>query len=165
MSEEGLNDRRVLAFIHTAKSRLLMSEKEYRDLLNEKFGVTSAKALTREQAEQLMDYFRDRGFGKKKRKWTCGLCAPRPKDSRPIPKDVIYPASPSQLAVIDALQKAVKWGHPDGYSLWLSKYFRLSKVEWSPQATQVITALKGLLRSQKQACAGCPFAAQMKGDI
>jgi hypothetical protein len=163
MSEQGLNDKRLITFFHTAKSRLHMSETEYRNLLKEKFGVTSSKDLTREQAEAFKDHFISLGFGKKKRRWTCGYCAPRPK-GKPIPKDVIYPASRAQLAVIDELQKAVKWKHLDGYRRWLDKYFHLDKIEWSPQASAVIVALKGLLRSQKQACGGCPFAGHVKGD-
>ena len=112
-----------------------------------------------------MDYFRTLGFGKKKRKWTCGLCAPRPRKGKPIPSDVIYAASPAQLAVIDDLQKVVRWSDSAGYSLWLRRYFHLSEIKLSPDATKVIVALKGLLRSEKKACGDCPFVAQVKGGF
>jgi len=162
--KEFLNDRRILAFFATARSRLAMPEKVYRQILFEKFGVASARQLTREQAAELMDFFRTLGFGHVKRKYTCLLCSPRPNKDAPIPKDVVYPVSGAQLAVIDEFQKRVKWRDPEGFKKWLSKYFGIAEVTTSPQATRVITALQGLLRSQKQACGACPFKSGLKEE-
>jgi hypothetical protein len=159
-------DPKAVKFIHTAVSRLLLNDQDYRTLLKERYGASTCKALTRAQGDDLVHYFKSLGFGKEpKRKFNCWYCTPRPRDTRPIPEGVIYPVSSAQLAVIDELSKAVKWNDPAGFAKWLLKYFSISKIEWSPQASAVIVGLKGLLRSRKQKCSGCPFVGQLKGDI
>lgn len=159
-------DPKAVRFIHTAISRLLLDDQDYRALLKDRYGATTCKALTRAQGADLVHYFKTLGFGKEpKRKFDCWYCKPRPKDTRPIPEGVIYPVSSAQLAVIDELSRAIAWSDPAGFEKWLAKYFHISKVEWSPQASAVIVALKGLLRSRKQKCGGCPFVGQLKGDI
>ncbi|MGD0230834.1 MAG: hypothetical protein ABSC19_10805 [Syntrophorhabdales bacterium] len=85
---------------------------------------------------------------------------PHQRDRKPIPKETIFPASPAQLAVIDEVRKAVKWKAADGYSRWLFKYFGLTEVRLSPEATVVIVSLKGLLRSQHRYC-DCPHKLQV----
>lgn len=101
------------------------------------------------------------GFGRQKRKWTSNLCMPRRKKES-IPENVIYSASVAQLCVIDELKRAVKWHHPDGFRLWLKKYFDLSGTKTSPEASRVIVALKGLIRSQKK-CKGCAWKFDIPG--
>ena len=125
--------------------------------------ISSSKDLTRKQGDDLIEHFRFMGFGKHKQKWTCTLCMPKHREIRPIQKETIYPASLAQLGVICELRKAVKWKSADGYSRWLFKYLGLTEVRWSPEATAVIVALKGVLRSQKQCC-DCPHKFQIHGD-
>jgi hypothetical protein len=153
----------VLRFIHTAKSRLLFTEQEYRALLKEHYGIGSSKELSPAQADDLMNFFRQLGFSKKKRKYTCLLCAPREK-KQPIPAGTIYPVKPTQLAVIDEMQKAVKWRRPDGFARWLLRYFGIDKVTTSLEASRVIAGLKGVLRSQLGKCTACSFAPRLKGQ-
>jgi hypothetical protein len=143
---------RIIRTIHTAKSFLGLSQPEYREMLRQRYGVSSSKDLTRKQGDDLIEHFRSMGFGRPKRKWTCTLCAPHQRERGPIPKETIYPASAGQLFLINELTKAVKWKAEDGYRRWLFKYFALTEIKWSPEASSVITALKGLLRSQHKDC-------------
>ncbi len=152
----------IIRAIHTGKSVLCLSQPEYRGMLRERYGVSSSKELTRRQGDDLIEYFRSLGFGRPKHKWSCTLCMPKQREKRPIPKDIVYPASPGQVALIYELQKAVKWKVEDGYRRWLLKYFALTEVKWSPEATVVITALKGLLRSQHKFC-DCRHKFQVPG--
>jgi len=146
---------KLIRIIQTGKSRLLYTEPQYRELLQQRYGVHSTKELTETQAEDLIDYFRLLGFGKKKRKWTCTLCHPRPRRND-IPDGTIYPVSLGQEIVIRVLKDKVRWNHPQGYERWLLKYFGLTVIQTSLDASRVITALKGLLRSQKT-CTGCAW--------
>jgi hypothetical protein len=148
----GIEPKTIRA-IQTGRSVLSLGPMAYMDMLKERYRVTSTKELTEDQGRDLIEHFRSLGFGRKKRKWTCNLCMPR-KKREGIPENVIYPASPSQLGLIDELKKAVKWNHPDGFRLWLKKYFDLTEIKTSPEASLVIVALKGLIRSQKK-CTGC----------
>jgi len=153
----------IIKAIQTGKGVLGLSQPEYRGMLRERYGVSSSKNLTRKQGDDLIEHFRSMGFGRPKRKFVCTLCMPHQRDRRPIPKGVILPVSPAQLGLIDELQKAVKWKARDGFKRWLFKYFTLVEVKWSPEASVVITALKGLLRSQHKYC-DCPHKFQIPGD-
>ena len=132
-------------------------------MLRERYGVSSSKELTRKQGDDLIEYFRSLGFGRPKRKFVCTLCMPHQRSRRPIPKDMILTASQGQLGLIDELRAAVKWKARDGYRRWLFKYFGLKEIVTSPSASSVITALKGLLRSQHKYC-DCPHKFQIPGD-
>ena len=50
-------DRKRLALIHIVKKELNLSDKEYRKILSESCGVSSAKDLTQEKFRKLMNYF------------------------------------------------------------------------------------------------------------
>jgi hypothetical protein len=54
--------RRQLALIHLAKSALRLSDDLYRDILYVQAGVESAKDLTREGFERVLQRFRELGF-------------------------------------------------------------------------------------------------------
>jgi phage gp16-like protein len=51
-----------LAKIHIAKKEQLLSDESYRDILAVNFKVDSAKDLSVRQAEQLLDFFRAKGW-------------------------------------------------------------------------------------------------------
>jgi hypothetical protein len=152
----------IIRAIHTGKSFLGLSQPEYRGMLKERYGISRSRELTRKQGDDLIEHFRSMGFGRPKQKRTCTLCMPKQRERRPIPKDVILSASPAQLALIDELRKAVKWRAADGYRRWLLKYFALAEIKWSTEASPVITALKGLLRSQHKYC-DCPHKFEIPG--
>lgn len=54
-------NRKQIALIHVAKSKLNLGEEEYRDIL-EQFGVSSSKDLSRKQFKELLNIFTDMGF-------------------------------------------------------------------------------------------------------
>jgi hypothetical protein len=92
---------------------------------------------------------------------------PSPRDGKAaIPAETIYPASPEQLDMIEDLKEAIEWSHSDGFRRWLLKYFALSEIEFSPQASAVIFALQKLLKSQHK-CSACklnPKATEKRTD-
>lgn len=55
-------DRKKSALVHLAKSRLGMTDQEYREVLAEYADAASASDLTDEGFDRLMAYFRTRGF-------------------------------------------------------------------------------------------------------
>jgi phage gp16-like protein len=59
-----------LAKIHIAKKELQLTDESYRDILAVNFKVESAKTLSVRQAEQLLDFFRVKGWKVKSSKKT-----------------------------------------------------------------------------------------------
>jgi len=136
-----------LATIHIAKTWLNMTDDTYRAMLKTRYGVNSARDLTAAQGNDLMDYLRSLGFTPPAKKRRCTFCAPRPPREA-IPENVIYPASQAQLATIRRLRNDIRWRTENGFKGWLKRYFKISSIQTSIEASMVITALKGLWRNQ-----------------
>lgn len=147
MPERTQMKKNWLAVIHVARVQLNLTDNEYRDLLKKRYGVTSARDLAAEQGKDLIDYLKSLGFRPLSRKRACTFCAPRPPRDK-IPEDVVYSASPQQLAMIRRLRDDIRWYTVDGFKGWLRRYFGLTEIKVSTDASMVITALKGLWRSQ-----------------
>lgn len=139
--------RNWLAIIHVGKTQLNLTDGEYRELLKTRYGVTSARDLAPAEGKDLIEYFRSIGFQPHDKKKTCTFCAPRPRRER-IPEDVVYSASPQQLALIRRLKDDIRWYTADGFTGWLKRYFGMTEIRLSTEASMVITAMKGLWRSQ-----------------
>lgn len=131
-----------------------MADYDYYLLLVQRFGARSCTELTRRQARQLIDLL----TGK-----TCIACSPRPPRER-LPVNVTVLASQEQLHRIEDLRQAHSWAwHPRKYAAWLNHKFSAKwaaqgwpadRVVLSPQATDVIEALKVMVRQEKRcACA------------
>jgi hypothetical protein len=60
----------LLAKIHIAKKDLCLIEDDYRDILIEKFGVSSAGALSNREMGELVDYFQSKGW---KSEWSINM--------------------------------------------------------------------------------------------
>lgn len=147
-------DKKQIKIIHIAKSKLNLSDDQYRDILQGHYGKASSKNLTFKEAHDLIEYFKSLGFRIEGKSRKCGLmCRPRPKRSG-LPNNVQFMVSPGQTAMIEALKKEVTWKYHDGYERWLSKYVGTDIVRTSMQASRTIEGLKGLLRSQAD-CRGC----------
>ncbi|NLW36254.1 MAG: DUF1018 domain-containing protein [Syntrophorhabdus aromaticivorans] len=138
-----------LAVIHVAAVQLGLTDEEYRAILKRRYGVRSARDLTSAQGKDLIDYFKSLGFLPVRRVRTCTRCLPRPKRDA-IPMDVVYPASPGQLAKIKRLRDDIKWWTVDGFSGWLKRYFNIERIQTSIEASQVIYGLLRLWRSQNK---------------
>lgn len=136
-----------LAIIHVAKTQFNMTDSDYRGLLKARYGVTSARDLAPAQGKDLIDYFKSLGFRAQGKNTTCTFCAPRPKREK-ISEDVVYTASPRQLALIRRLKDDIRWYTADGFQGWLKRYFNITEISLSTDASMVITGLKGLWRSQ-----------------
>jgi hypothetical protein len=145
--DRSVMKRNWLAFIHVAKTQLNLTDDVYRDLLKERYGVSSARDLLPGQGKDLIDYFKSQGFTPITKKKTCTFCAPRPPRET-IPTNTIYPASPQQLSKIKRLRDDIKWRTVDGFYGWLKRYFDIREIKTSVEASQVIYALLKLWRSQ-----------------
>ncbi|MDR2105302.1 MAG: regulatory protein GemA [Deferribacteraceae bacterium] len=124
-----------IKLIHTAKSVLNMDEGTYRELLMERYKVSSSKDLTQGQAAELITHLNRLGF-------------------KPLPpvrlkkKDdkVIQLATQQQLLLIDVLRANIYWKRGDeGFGMWLDKFYHIDKVRTFDEAYKVIEGLKGML--------------------
>lgn len=136
-----------LSLIHVGKTQLNMTDSEYRELLRKRYGVITARDLAPAQGKDLIEHFRSLGFQPQERKKVCAFCLPRPQREK-IPEGVVYAASPRQLALIRRLRDDIRWYGADGFNNWLRRYFGITEIKVSTDASMVITALKGLWRSQ-----------------
>ena len=141
-------DKVQIKLIHVAISQIGMGDSTYRMLLQARFGVKSRKELNYEQAGKLIDELKRLGF-KLKPKRICGLCAPRPRRDK-LPDNVTMMVSRQQMLMVQHLKQDVVWKTRDGYNRWLMKYFGLTVIKTSIEASHVIEALKGLLKSQNK---------------
>lgn len=146
--------------IKVTQRRIGMDEADYRRLLVHHFRVTSCTQLTCRQARQFIDIL----TGKK-----CWVCAPRPKRERLSPVVTVL-ASSDQLHMIEDLRHAHSWAwQPRKYAAWIARKFSAKwsargwpsdRVVLSPQATDVIEALKKMIQAEKR-CA-CSFAPEAR---
>lgn len=141
-----------VTMIHTAVSKLCISDDDYRAILSGHYKAASCKELTYIQASRLIDYFKSLGFKiPRRKKYTKGT--PSRADFRSIPRkerptNVVLMPSREQLDMIDALAGKVAWKVADGYERWLKKYIKINRVKTSQEASDAIEGLKGLLCHQ-----------------
>ena len=145
-------DRSMTGTIQAARIYMRQSLEEFSGFLNDRYGVLYPDDLTPSQIEDLLEYFRLIGFLKAKRKWTCTLCKPRERKAVDT-----SPASPGQRVLLQALADSVKWHHEMTFKTWLLRYFGIEEVSTGDDASRVIVALKGLIRSQKKRCQDCAW--------
>lgn len=124
--------REKLAVLHVAKKQLGLSDEEYRDILNNFAGVTSAKDLAEHGFEAVMFHFAKLGF---KSDWNA--------------KNLGYRsgmASPRQIAMIRKLWALFTNGQGDDASLgkWLEGKFKVSAIRFldNQSAHKAVGALK-----------------------
>jgi hypothetical protein len=162
MNAEDRIEKKTVKAIHAAKSHLLLPEIVYRGVLKKRYEAHTSKDLSEAQGKDLVRYFNDIKSRSNRAGLTCSLCMPRTKETGTIPGDTVFPVSPEQLIIIEALKEAIEWQHQDGFSRWLLKYFALTEIEYSPQASVVINALKKLLKSQHH-CSSCTRSPEKNG--
>ena len=152
-------DRSMTGTMQAARIYMRYSPEEFTGFLKDRYGVLYPDDLTPGQIEYLLEYFRLIGFLKAKRKWTCTLCKPRARK----PGDTSH-ISPGQRVLLQTLTDSVKWGHETAFKAWLSWYFGIAEVATGDDASRVIVALKGLIRSQKKRCHGCTWQFDIEAD-
>ena len=122
--------------------RNLMSDGQYRRLLQRYCGVTTSKDLTRRQASVLL---RQLGRPLARAPGEQPKRPPRPKRPREAtPPGVERLASPAQRRLINALVAEIAWTRPGGYAGWLRANQGVERVATYVQAHNVIEGLKAL---------------------
>lgn len=119
-----------LALLRVAKSRLALSEDDYRATLENYGGSRSASDLDDRGFDAVMDRFRALGFTSDQRKRSYGVRAGM--------------ASPDQVALVRALWSEVGSGDESHLNAWLTKFHKISSLRFATAAKvgQVIDALK-----------------------
>ena len=156
-AESNIITNKTKALIHVAIAELGLADTVYRDILHVRYHVESCKDITPVQADDLMKYFRSLGFKKKGSKGRrvegsrikCTLCTPRVRRPKP-PENVFYLVSEGQLERIRHLREDLRWRHPDGFNLWLGKYFKIERIRLSIEASAIIEALKHMVCDQNR---------------
>lgn len=147
MNDKADNTQKKL--IHMAKAQLGIDEAAYRAVLVSRYHVMSAKELSYSQATDFIEYFKRLGFRiKGTHKSICRyMCEPRNRREK-LPENVVLMVSPGQLAKIGRLRDDIHWKVQDGFARWMKKYFGVTTIRYSTEATMVIEALKSMWKSQ-----------------
>ncbi|MBP7527548.1 MAG: hypothetical protein KA801_06480 [Syntrophorhabdaceae bacterium] len=152
-------DRSMTGTMQAARIYMRYSVEEFSGFLKDRYGVLYSDDLTAEQIQDLLEYLRLIGFRKNKRKWTCTLCKPRTRKTGDV-----SPVSPGQQVLLQTLIDRVKWSHEKAFKAWLSRCFGITDVATGDDASRLIVALKGLIRSQKKRCHGCTWQFDIEPD-
>lgn len=129
-------DKKQIQLIHVAKTQLALDDETYRETLEYRYNVTSAKDLTYNQASNFIGFLSEKGFKFKKK--TKPLKAKKADN-------VIELATPAQHKLIEVLKNNIVWKVENGYELYIQKRLKINKVITKADAFKVINALKGML--------------------
>ncbi|MFA6290210.1 MAG: regulatory protein GemA [Victivallales bacterium] len=145
-------DPKQIKIIHTAISKLDLSDDEYRDILLGHFKASSCTDLTYIQASNLIDYFKTLGFKiPRRKKYTKGTSALQDHYPlrRDMPPNVFVLPTRDQLKMIDALAGQITWKFEDGFQRWMKKFYKIDRITKDWEASTVIEGLKKLLEHQQ----------------
>jgi len=132
--------------IHVALHRRGIDDETYRHVLDDRFGATTCKDLTRREASELLTLLgrplpRPPGTrphsGTRRRIET-------PAEPQPVGDGVIQLATKAQRDLIGALAAEIMWETEDGYRRWLRRSIGLARVRTSAEAARAIEGLRGL---------------------
>ncbi len=126
-------NKKQIQLIHIAKQQLNIDDDLYRDILQNNFNVSSSKELTNIQAEQLLRFFRSKGFR---------IVKPAHNKAK-LGNKTIKIASPAQFKLIEVLKSNIVW--KISYEAWLNNWMKIKRVITSRDAAKVIEGLKGML--------------------
>lgn len=129
--------------IHIAKTQLHLSEDVYREMLFENFGVSSAKDLSYEQADQLLEKLKQAGWkpvaAKKGKENSWG----KKNYENLRGRDEEY-AAPQTLRMIEAKYKEITGLEPEkGLAKFVKRITKIDRLEWLRQSdcSKVLKAL------------------------
>jgi hypothetical protein len=119
-----------LKLLHTAKNKLHLSDPEYRAILREAAGVSSARELEEDGFEQVLARFQALGFKTRREERSFG--------DRP------GMATPAQLELIRDRWRQYSGGHDAGLEHWIEKWFGITALRFLDReaAGKALTALK-----------------------
>ena len=129
-------DKKQIQLIHIAKQQLALDDETYRETLEYRYNVTSAKDLTYNQASNFIGFLHEKGFKFKKK--TKPLKAKKADN-------IIELATPAQHKLIEVLKNNIVWKVENGYELYIQKRLKINKVITKQDAFKVINALKALI--------------------
>lgn len=129
-------DKKQIQLIHVAKTQLALDDETYRETLEYRYNVTSAKDLTYNQASNFIGFLSEKGFKFKKK--TKSLKAKKADN-------VIELATSAQHKLIEVLKNNIVWKVENGYEFYIQKRLKISKVITKADAFKVINALKAML--------------------
>ena len=137
-----------IKLIHVMLTRQGISDEDYREMLESKYGVDTCKKLTRKQANELLTRL---GAGQKPKP----AQAAKPKPAKPRRRDsnVVALATPAQHQLIHDLIHEIKWRMQPpaaAYAAWLQHNQSLAKVRTTAEAAKVIRGLKALKTHQQR---------------
>ena len=172
-------DATQIKLIHIAKSKLQLSDQEYRDLIV-RFTPTSfdidpdkpsCKGMTYQEAHDLIEHLKTRGFELVPKRREEAQRKPYNWEKKPQPghypkqrEEMDIPKLPTawQIGMIECLRDDCVWHVADGFRRWLEKYLGRQLEEgkaWrtlvhtSKEAQYVIEALKGMKGRQARTAA------------
>ena len=129
-------DKKQIQLIHIAKQQLALDDETYRETLEYRYNVTSAKDLTYNQASNFIGFLHEKGFKFKKK-------------TKPLKvqkaDNVIELATTRQHRLIEVLKNNIIWKYENGYELYIQKRLKINKVITKQDAFKVINALKALI--------------------
>ena len=119
-----------LKLLHTAKNKLHLSDPEYRAILREAAGVSSASDLDEDGFKRVLSRFQALGFETLRQQRSFGDRPGR--------------ATPAQLELIRYLWRQYTGGRDEGLEHWIERWFGISALRFldSDAASKALTALK-----------------------
>lgn len=169
-SEPKPISKKQIKLIKTMQRQNLPDD-QYYEILKNRFGVESCKDLTCPQAIRLIDYFKSLGMMrrplKKLQKTNAGKFKKKSRAKQIARKNsnVIRLASEAEKAKIRALAALIQWKNQDGLSLWMDKFFGISRVKTGNDAYLVIEGLKKLFENKMKEAHGDSWWAMNFDDV
>jgi phage gp16-like protein len=136
--------KKQIQIIKIGQKQLGLCDDIYREMLENRFGVSSCTRLSKSQADKLIEMFIQRGFkiASKRRKHT---------GKRSIPMkgtNIVRIVSNAELRKISVLNSLIGWETGEGFEKWMAKHFKISKVRTARDAFLVIEGLKGVFENK-----------------
>ncbi len=138
-----------LAKVHIAKRDLKLTDPLYRGFLNVLFGRSSARDLTHEQVEELLEHFKSLGWKSEYTKSETGRKQSAPAESPPSRSSGRKPATMAQIGLIMYL-----WEHGPGIrhksmqalEYFLNHHFRIAELKQvkARQVPGILGAIKNM---------------------
>lgn len=124
--------KRKIGLLHVAKQQLGLSEADYRQVLRDAAGVSSAGDLDEDGFRHVLDRFQSLGFQTSRQRRSYGHRAGM--------------ATPAQLEYIRGLWRQYTGGHDAGLEHWIESDFGVSALRFLDQQTagKALTALKAM---------------------
>jgi len=155
-------NRKQITVIKLACTALQIDDATYRDMLQDRYGVTSCTKLSYDQAGEFIRELEGKGFTLKPNKNSASRPAKQRQPTQPrpaIPRDrgnVVALANQGEIDKINAVAALIRWREVNGLALFLEKRMGITggKVRTSAEAYKAIEGLKKVFENQMKANCG-----------